>query len=282
MSVLTEYVHSINICNVSLNVSGSDYNTLDILEESNMNFYAQIPFASINGENVESKLMFQHIPKMTKDNEIIIPENISYKISYFDTEKCELDDVIELDNGYSLIRAKAFQENNIDIDNVFCGHMIAMQDRDRFTIPLGEDKYMLQKYNGDDALLNMLMNYSYVLVNESYDYGGFINILRSNANTKNAEIEIGIDPTMQHDGLGSMVINSFYKELFSTGYASVTSAVFEFNEASLNLHKKMADFNGIRLSSYYINGRLCDMHYYTKVNNLVTDKDKCIKKVLNN
>ncbi len=273
-----DYVHSLNIYNVSFNVSGSDYNTLDIIEQSNLNFYGQIPFASINGNNIEAKFMFQHIPKMKISEKPIIPENISYDQSIFNTDKKEFDDVIQLKNGYRLIQPKRLQENGIDSENVFLGHMIAMQDRDKFTIPLGEDKYMLQKIDGASCLLNKFMNYSYILIDSCDDYSGFINISRNNANNKNAEIEIGIDPSLQRRGLGSIVLNKFYDELFSIGYASVTSAIFAFNEPSLNLHKENCEFNGTRLSSYYINGRLWDMCYYTKINDLVLDENKCLKK----
>ena len=67
-------------------------------------------------------------------------------------------------------------------------------------------------------------------------------------------------------GLGKELLNSFYNELFRRGYASVTSAIFEFNKPSLKLHEKVAEFNGTRIDSYFINGRLWDMNFYSKVN----------------
>lgn len=277
-----DYVHSLNIYNVNFSISGSDYNTLDIIEESKMNYYGQIPFASLNGGKIESKIMFQHIPKLKVNKEIVIPENISYDLVVFDTDKKELDECILLENDYRLINSLSCQKYGVDINNVFWEHMIAMQDRDKFSIPLGKDKYILQRDSENNSLLNQIMNYSYILVNFSNDYCGFINILRNNANCKNAEIEIGIDPSLQGRGLGSMILKKFYNELFSIGYASVTSAIFEFNEPSLNLHKKICEFNGTRLSSYYVNGRLWDMCYYTKTNDLVLDEDKCLKKKLSN
>lgn len=148
-------------------------------------------------------------------------------------------------------------------------HIKAMQNREKFTISLGEDKYFLQKGNGNYGLSKALMNYSYIILNENNDYSGYINILRNNANGKNAEIEIGIDPKLQHHGLGTTVINRFYDELFSIGYASVTSAVFNFNNPSLKLHDKVAELNGIRLEAYYINGKLWNMNYYSKTNPLI-------------
>ena len=83
------------------------------------------------------------------------------------------------------------------------------------------------------------------------------------------EVEIGIDPKIQHRGLGAVVINRFYDELFSTGVASVTSSVFEFNNPSMRLHEKVAELNGIRLESYYINGKLWDMNIYSKTNSII-------------
>lgn len=84
---------------------------------------------------------------------------------------------------------------------------------------------------------------------------------------------MGIAPHDQQKGLGTMVINQFYDELFSIGYASVTSAVFEFNTPSNKLNKKVADFNGVRLDSYYINGRLWNMNFYTKTNQIASNKN---------
>ena len=148
-----------------------------------------------------------------------------------------------------------------------------MQNRNNFSIPLGEDKYILQKGNEKYGVYKAMMNYNYIILDKNNNYSGYINILRNNANSKNAEIEIGIVPSLQHKGMGTRVITQFYNELFSVGYASVTSTVFEFNKPSLKLHEKVAELNGIRLESYYINGKLWDMHTYSKTNPLVKVKN---------
>ena len=67
-------------------------------------------------------------------------------------------------------------------------------------------------------------------------------------------------------------MNAFYDELFSMGVASVTSSVFSFNEPSIRLHEKVAMLNGIRLESYYVNGKLWDMSIYSKVNSSIEGK----------
>ncbi len=118
------------------------------------------------------------------------------------------------------------------------------------------------------------MNYSYIVLDDCNNYAGYINVLRTNANGKNIEVEIGIDPTLQHKGLGTMVINTFYDELFSIGAASVTSSVFEFNNPSIKLHEKVAELSGIRLESYYVNGKLWDMNIYSKVNNVIEGQNE--------
>lgn len=267
-----DYVHSANIHNVTLSVSGSDENMMNILNNTNMNFYAQIPFASISGDNIESNNMYQHIPNMKKQNGIYIPENKFLNVSSFATEKKDLDTIIELFDGYRLVSPKIFEEKNIDINKVTNGHIKAMQNREKFTIPLGEDKYILQKGNGNYGISKALANYSYVLLDKLNNYCGYINILRTNANNKNAEIEVGIDPKLQGKGLGTVVVNKFYDELFSIGYASVTSAVFEFNNPSIKLHEKVAQLNGVRLESYYINGKLWDMNLYSKTNDITVNQ----------
>ena len=265
------YVHNSNVHNITLSVNGSNKNMLEILNNTNMNYYGQIPFAAINGNNIESNLMFQHIPNMKKERGILIPDNNSISLSSLDTDKKELSERIDLGNGFKMISPKSFEKEGIDSNKVLQEHIKAMQNREGFTVPLGEDKYFLQKGNGNYGISKALMNYSYVVLDENNSYSGYINILRSNANGKNAEVEIGIDPKLQHKGLGTVVINRFYDELFSTGVASVTSAVFEFNNPSIKLHEKVAELNGIRLESYYVNGKLWNMNLYSKTNSIIEE-----------
>lgn len=265
------YVHNSNVHNITLSVNGSNKNMLEILSNTNMNYYGQIPFAAINGNNIESNLMFQHIPNMKKERGILIPDNNSISLSSLDTDKKELSERIDLGNGFKMISPKSFEKEGIDSNKVLQEHIKAMQNREEFTVPLGEDKYFLQKGNGNYGISKALMNYSYVVLDENNSYSGYINILRSNANGKNAEVEIGIDPKLQHKGLGTVVINRFYDELFSTGVASVTSAVFEFNNPSIKLHEKVAELNGIRLESYYVNGKLWNMNLYSKTNSIIEE-----------
>ncbi len=267
------YVHSSNIHNITLSVNGSNKDMLDLLSRTNMNYYGSIPYGAISDDNIESNMMFQHIPNMKKNSGILIPDNNLIPTSILDTGKKELREKIELNNGFKMIRPSSFEKENIDLNKVLQGHIKAMQNRDGFAIPLGEDKYFLQKGNGNYGISKALMNYSYIVLDNNDNYAGYINILRSNANGKNVEVEIGIDPALQHNGLGTTVINKFYDELFSTGVASVTSAVFEFNNPSIKLHEKVAELNGIRLESYYVNGKLWDMNFYSKVNSAIGDSN---------
>lgn len=266
------YVHTSNIHNVTLSVTGSDKNLQKIVEKTKMNYYGQIPYASINEDNVESKLMYQHIPNMKKINGIYIPDNQKIKLSNLETEKKELDSIIKVNDQFTLISPKVLEINNINKDDIIDGHVKVMEEREKFTIPLGEDKYILQRGNGNYGISKALMSYSYILLDEKNNYSGYINILRNNALNKNAEIEIGISPSLQQKGLGTQVINKFYDELFKVGYASITSAVFEFNNPSIHLHEKVAELNGIRLESYYINGKMWNMNFYSKINEDIRNK----------
>ena len=83
---------------------------------------------------------------------------------------------------------------------------------------------------------------------------------------------MGISPNFQGFGLGTRIVNAFYDELFRLGYVTITSQIFEFNKPSLKLHEKVADFNGIRINSYFANGELHNMHYYTKTEPEVKNK----------
>ena len=143
----------------------------------------------------------------------------------------------------------------------------AMQDREHFTIPLGEDKYFLQRGNDNYGIHKSVSNFSYVIVDNSGNYVGYVNILRSEG--RHVEIEIGVSPKIQSRGLGRKSLEAFYQELFRVGYASITSCVFDFNTPSIKLHDRVAEFNGVRIESYYANNRLWNMNYYTVVNPLV-------------
>ena len=257
-----KYVHDRNIYNVSMSISGSDINKMQAILDSEMKFYASIPYASSYKGNSESKYLFQSYPNMVKENELYLPEN---KIITNPREVTkDFTSVIDLGNGYVAITPKVFEENNIDINKIVKSHINAMQDRENFTKPLGEDKYMIQEGNGNYGISKAIMNYNYIILDKDMNYVGFTNILRDNS--LNAEIEMALDPNYQSKGIGSSMRKKFYEELFRNGYMSVTSAVFDFNNKSNGLNEKFAKFNGKRIGAYYINGKLWDMNYYTKVN----------------
>ena len=270
--IIDEYIiqaHYAKVHNISLSVNGSDNNMLDILKDSRMQYYGRIPYGAANGDSIESNYLFQHIPTMETDSGILIPDNNSILLSSLETEKKELSKVVDLENGYKMVSPSAFEELGIDFDSILNSHIQAMQNRDNFTIPLGEDKYFLQKGNEKYGITKALMNYNYVVLDENGNYAGFINTLRTNANGKNVEVEIAVDPKIQRNGLGTAVINKFYDELFSIGVASVTSTVFSFNKPSNKLHEKVAELQGVRLEGYYINGQLYDMNIYTRTNDTI-------------
>ena len=254
------YVHNRNLYNVSMSVSGSDTNMMNVILDSNMNFYASIPYASNYKGNAESNYLFQSYPGMKKENGLYLPEN---KIVTGEVSK-DFKSVIDLGNGYIAMSPKVFEENNIDLNKIVKSHIGAMQDRDRFTIPLGEDKYIIQEGNGKYGISKAVNNYTYVMLDKDMNYVGYTNILRENA--LNAEIEMALKPEYQSKGIGSSMRKKFYEELFRNGYMSVSSAVFDFNNKSNGLNEKFAKFSGKRIGAYYINGKLWDMNLYTREN----------------
>lgn len=83
-----DYVHNCNIHNIMISISGSENNKLDMISKTKLNYFGYIPYGGINEKNqIESKYMFQHIPGMKKDNEIIFPKNIIKEKEYFQKEK---------------------------------------------------------------------------------------------------------------------------------------------------------------------------------------------------
>ena len=254
------YVHNRNLYNVSMSVSGSDTNMMNVILDSNMNFYASIPYASNYKGNVESNYLFQSYPGMEKENGLYLPEN---KIVTGEVSK-DFKSVIDLGNGYIAMSPKVFEENNIDLSGIVKSHMGAMQDRDRFTIPLGEDKYIIQEGNGNYGISKAVNNFTYVMLDKDMNYVGYTNILRENA--LNAEIEMALKPEYQSKGIGSSMTKKFCEELFKNGYMSVSVAVFDFNTKSKGISQNIFKFDGKRIGAYYINGKLWDMNLYTKEN----------------
>lgn len=266
-----EYIHKLGIYNITLSVASDDKFMFEILKNTKFNYYAQIPFGTYDENNIKANLLFEHILEdIEVKNDIPKIDNMPKNLYLF---KCKdnMDLVLKLDNKYRLVSPKAFKSENIDKEKIIYSHIKAMQNRKEFAIPLGEDKYILQYGNEEYGLKKSVMNYSYVLLDNSNNYCGYVNILR--ANCFNAEIEMGIIPNLQRKGIGTEMINKFYEELFSVGFLSVTSIVFEFNVASIKLHDKVSKCYGKRTKAYYINGKLWDMYYYTKIN------DKLIKSI---
>lgn len=256
-----DYVHNRNLYSISMSVSGSNIDMMDTILNSSMNFYASIPYASSYNGKVESNYLFQSYPNMRKDNGIYLPENKI--ITEKDLNK-EFNSVINLGNGYIAMSPKVFEERNIDLTKIVGSHIDAMQERDKFTIPLGDDKFIIQEGNGKYGISKAVNNYTYIILDENMNYVGFTNILRENA--LNAEVEMALKPEYQSRGIGSSMRKKFYEELFRNGYMSVTSAVFDFNTKSKGLNEKFSKFDGKRIGAYYINGKLWDMNYYTKIN----------------
>ena len=258
-----EYVHNRNLFNVSFAVSDGDVNMLEAVKNSEMNRYASIPFASSYNNLVFTKHLFQSYPEMVKLVEEKEDEPNYRGITNLKGVNKNFTEVIDLENGFVAVSPTVFEENHIDLTKIVRSHINAMQDRKRFTIPLGDDKTMIQEGNGIYGISKLVNNYTYVILDKDMNYVGFTNILREGA--LNAELEMAIDPKYQRMGIGTSMRQKFYEELFKRGYLSATSAVFDFNEGSNRLNSKLATYSGTRIKAYYINGRLCDMNFYTRL-----------------
>ncbi len=256
------YLHVNGLYNISISVSASDKLLLNVLLNSNMNFYAAIPYDSIWNNNIETKYYFEHYPNMKKVYDVKLPKNKSIPLNNNEQTK-ELNKILHLKNGYIAVSPAILKEKfNVNIADIVKEHMKALQQREKFSIPLGEDKYFIQEGNGMYGISKMVQNFSYVLLNKDLKYIGYCNILRGNK--KSIVIDIAIVPNFQRIGLGSMLLEAFYTELLNTGYMSITSYVFDFNEASNKMHKKYAKYVGTRNKSYYINGKFWNINVYVK------------------
>lgn len=263
-----EYAHELNVHSIAASTSVSSPDRL-LYAISNMNQYAEIPYTETIDNKLESRLLYQSLPNKIagNHNNIIHPSLVDNL-----PDRSELNSKIKLDDNYTLVRPSDFESEGIDLEHIIDGHIEAMQDRDKFTIPLGEDKYFLQRGNEKYGIHKSVSNFSYVIVDNNGNYVGYVNILRSEG--RHVEIEIGVSPKIQAKGIGRKSLEAFYKELFRVGYASITSCVFNFNTPSIKLHDRVAEFNGVRIESYYANNKLWDMNYYTALNPIIETNHK--------
>lgn len=265
------YAHRDNFWNINFEIGANNENLVDALNESKMSYYGTIPFADVNEEDdtIGNILMFQHTPQLPYD-EVSTKSQIYVSNSIFNTQKKEMDNLILLDNGYEMVKPSSLLEEDSSLfENALYGYTKAMSDRNDFTIPLGFDKYFPQRGNENYGLYKALKNYSYIILDDEYNFVGFIDLFKQDKAKRHCEIEMGIIPSEQSKGIGRMVVNKFYEQLFALGYASVTHKAFKFNDKSNRFLESIADYNGKRINSYYINGMLWDMNIYTKLNPLV-------------
>ena len=268
------YAHNDNIWNINYEVGADERKLVEAADESKLSYYGTIPFADLKGDKIGNTLMYQHTPQILY-NDSAIKSEIYVNKSIFDTDKEEMDETIELDNGYKMLKPELTKDMFLAgsstpwFEEILQDFSKAMSNRDRFTIPLGDDKYFPQVGNDKYGLYKALMNYNYIILDKDNKFSGFINILRGDSAKKHCEIEIGVVPEKQGEGIGTMALNAFYDQLFSIGYASVTSKVFNFNDRSNNLFTSNSEYNGRRIQSYYVNGNIYDMNVYTKLNPLV-------------
>lgn len=261
-----DYAHRDNIWNINFEIGANQRNMIDALNESNMSYYGTIPFADVQDDIIGNTLMFQHTPQILVNN-LAIKSEVYVDKSIFDTQKDKMEDTILLDNGYKMVSPSTLDDSKFS--TLLEEFAKAMSNREKFTIPLGDDKYFPQVGNEKYGLYKALKNYNYLILDQDDNFVGFINILRQDTSKKHCEIEAAIIPSKQNQGIGRDATNKFYKELFELGYASVTTKVFEFNKKSTSLSERISEYNGRRIQSYYVNGILWDMNVYTKLNPLV-------------
>lgn len=259
-----KYAHKSYVHNINLSIPSDDKKLLSLINKTSMSYYGSVPYASSYNGRIDTSVLYESLPHYKKEKGVFVPQYNSKENNLL-PERTSLSEIIQIDENTKLVNSKAFEKEGIDFERVVNSHIKAMKNRENFTKPLGEDKYIIEK----DSMEQAIKNFSYVILNSSNDYLGYINILRENANGRNAELEIAVTPKAQNKGIGTKTLNAFYDELFKHGYLSATSSVFSFNTPSLKLHDKAASYNGTRIDAYYINGKMWDMSLFSKVNNSV-------------
>lgn len=229
-------------------------------EKANFSYFGCIPYSIQNKNEDYESLLIYHYGYTNADNYDL--DRYKYDRASDQTSISTPQDRIKINSKYSLVNPKTLDQ--ITLDRAVYNHAWALTDREHFSIPLGEDKYFPQIGCDNYGVYKAVKNFTYLIMDDKNNYIGFVNIIRGNG--KNIEIEIGIKPSLQNRGIGTLALSTFYDEMFRIGYYSVTSSVFSFNHISRHMHEKLSENTAIKVHTYYAYERLWDMYIYTKVN----------------
>ena len=291
-----KFLSNIGLESIVYNADPEDKFMLYLVSNSLLNYICTLPYYFEDENGTHSSFLFEYYPKMQKkfsikceskmsskegsmklkdlsdiireklkitieDDNGIIQENLSQKIDEM-PKKLPLDDVLFSDSNYRAVSPQYLTGNEKNINDFVWGYIEALQNRENLSIPLGEDKYFIQEGNGKYGASKQFLNFDYIVLDKNNNFVGYCNRLGTDG--RNARIDIAISPKYQNMGIGTKLLSCYYDELFRAGYLSVTSYVFDFNEASKKLHDKLATHVGTRKNSYYSYGRLWDMNIYVK------------------
>ena len=282
--------------NIVLNVSSKDAFMLYLLSNTKMNYIGMVPYYFEDQTGANASFLFEYYPQMKKKYNINVQSKLSSKegsmklgdledvikeklkvtilddkenlVKDFAQTKAQLpqflylEDVLFDDREIKAVSPQYLLGKNNNITDVVAGYIEALTNREKFSIPLGEDKYIIQEGNGKYGVSKQVLNFDYILLDKNNKFAGFCNRLSTEG--RNARIDIGIHPKYQRKGYGSKLLSCYYDELFRIGYLALTSYVFDFNEPSIKLHEKYSKLIGVRKNSYYANGKLWNMNIYVK------------------
>lgn len=259
-----DYAHSLNIHNITFALSASDQLGMEILKNTKMHLFAEVPLSFYDRSTnvMESKLLYQHVPGIKLHDIEVTGLKLTGSIDVFPFRKNK----VHLFNGFKLLNPDLLMLCDIDINYIVDSHINALKDRFNFAIPIGEDNYIYNRGNENEGIYKKVLEFDYVILDSKNNYCGFIKDMKKAPESRTAEIAIGIVPKYQGIGLGKDALENYYDQLFSQGYVSISSIVYDFNEKSKRLHDKLAQFNGVRIESNMAFGRLYDSNYYTAIN----------------
>ncbi len=272
-----KYLHDLKINSVATEVSLLDEKKIEMFDETSMSRWGAIPFASNFDGMVGPKIMYQNVPGYSEKDTLYVPNDLVVSNDVLLPKKEEFSEILMVDENYRLISPKSFAKYNIDVYKLARQYGKCLEDRENLTKTLGADKFIPQIGNEKYGLVKTISNSTYVLVNRDNNFAGFVNRLRDDKENGNIEVEAALDPNIHSRGIGTKMAMAFNDEMFKMGYTGITGGVFSFNDKSLNLNRRLGSFNGVRIESYYINGKYFDMDYFTTVNPEVSGRARHLK-----
>jgi len=261
VNLLLEYCYDVmNLHSIVMRTPSFNIQAIDIMNHSYMEYYgSRTSSEKYSDDKYYDTLYYQCTPSIySRKKEVSVTSN-NTPIYITDGKILDIANN-DMSNMSSIIKGDRITLEKYAGQKEYIEQLATYLNDSRVSIPLGEYKTNWNDYRAEKQLQNV----DYVITKDDRLLG-YINLFRKDLRNKTADLEILIgDVEQQHQGYGREALDLFLQEQYQNGaFNNLLSCIFEFNEASVNLHKSLGyHIIGTRCEGYFANGKLNDMHLY--------------------